>query len=158
MANKNRGKQTGRVVTQELPAPAGGVRLETFIPWTLVKRGVKKQVITPLDAPGAFQVEAKQERAARGAAQDNALMRALGLAHYWQRLLEDGRFGSLTEIARSEGMDLAEVSRITAFAYLSPSVVARLTMTAGSTAITRQMLCRLYSSSVWREQESAISF
>jgi hypothetical protein len=30
-------------VTSQIPDPAGGVKLETFIPWTLVKRGVKKQ-------------------------------------------------------------------------------------------------------------------
>ena len=33
-----------------LPLPAGGVQMETFLPWTLVRRGLKKQVITPLDA------------------------------------------------------------------------------------------------------------
>jgi hypothetical protein len=30
-------------VTYEIPDPAGGVKLETFIPWTLVKRGAKKK-------------------------------------------------------------------------------------------------------------------
>lgn len=39
---------TGEAVTYQIPAPAGGVQLETFIPWTLVKRGVKREVITPL--------------------------------------------------------------------------------------------------------------
>jgi hypothetical protein len=36
--------------------------LETFIPWTLVKRGVKRPVITPLDAPEEFRDEAAAER------------------------------------------------------------------------------------------------
>lgn len=32
--------------------PAGGVELGTFIPWTLLKRGgVKKEIVTPIDAP-----------------------------------------------------------------------------------------------------------
>lgn len=52
----------GEAVTYKIPAPAGEVQLETFIPWTLVKRGVKREVITPLDAPQAFREEAAAER------------------------------------------------------------------------------------------------
>jgi len=43
--------------TCQLAAPAGGVRMETFIPWTLVKHRANKQVITPLDAPQEFMQE-----------------------------------------------------------------------------------------------------
>jgi hypothetical protein len=42
MSKRHYGKQTGRPVTHEIPTPAGGVRLETFIPWRLVQRGVKE--------------------------------------------------------------------------------------------------------------------
>ena len=45
---------------------------------------------------------------------------ALGLAHYWQHLLDTGRFRSLTEIAAAEGMDLGQVSRIARMAQLAP--------------------------------------
>ena len=54
MSKKHRGRFKGDPVTYQLPNPAGGVQLETFVPWTLVKRGLKKQVITPLDAPQEF--------------------------------------------------------------------------------------------------------
>jgi hypothetical protein len=50
----------GEAVTYQFPDPAGGVQLETFIPWTLTKRGVKREVITPLDAPEAFREEASR--------------------------------------------------------------------------------------------------
>ena len=103
-SKKHYGKQTGRSITHELPTPAGGVRLETFVPWTLVRRGLKKRVITPLDAPQEFLAEAKQERAAQAAAQDSALMRALGLAHHWQRLLDDGRYGSMRDQLADKSM------------------------------------------------------
>ena len=73
-SKKHFGKQTGRPVTHELPTPAGGVRLETFVPWTLVRRGLKKRVITPLDAPQEFLVEAARERETLAAAHpDHAL-------------------------------------------------------------------------------------
>ncbi len=48
MSKKHRGRYQGDPVTYQLPSPAGGVQLETFVPWTLVKRGLKKQIITPL--------------------------------------------------------------------------------------------------------------
>ena len=49
--------------------------------------------------------------------------RAPRLAHYWQRLLDNGIIGSLTEIAADEGMDLGQVSRIARLARLTPWVV-----------------------------------
>ncbi len=123
MAKKDIGKLTGEPVTFQIPSPAGGVQMETFIPWTLVKRGVRRQVITPLDAPQEFELEAARERRERTAAQSSALVRALGLAHHWQNLLDDGRYESMTEIAAVEGMDPGRASRIARLAHLAPDVV-----------------------------------
>ena len=89
MSKKHRGHAKGDPVTYQTPLPAGGVQMETFLPWTLVRRGLKKQIITPLDAPQEFLDEARRERQAREMAQDTPLMRALGLAHHWQRLLDE---------------------------------------------------------------------
>ncbi len=83
---------TGEPVTYQVPAPAGGVQMETFIQWTLVKRGVRRQVITPIDALEHFQKEAIAERSALKRAKDSPLIRALGLAHYWQRQLDEGKY------------------------------------------------------------------
>lgn len=123
MAKKDIGKFTGEAVTFQIPNPAGGVRMETFIPWTLVKRGVRRKIITPLDAPQAFADESAQEREARIAAQDSALVRALGMAHHWQRLLDDGRFTSMTEIAQAEGLNPGRVCTIARLVHLAPDVV-----------------------------------
>lgn len=112
MSRKHRGRVKGDPVTYQTPLPAGGMQLETFVPWTLVKRGFKKEVIAPLDAPQEFLDEAAHERQVNAAAQDTPLMRALGLAHHWQRLLDEGRFGSMTEIAAVENVDLGQASRI----------------------------------------------
>ena len=111
MSKKHRGHAKGDPVTYQTPLPAGGVQMETFLPWTLVRRGLKKQVITPLDAPQEFLDEARRERQVREMAQDTPLMRALGLAHHWQRLLDEGRFSSMTEIAAAEGIDLGQASK-----------------------------------------------
>ena len=51
MGKKDLGKVIGTPVTFQIPSPAGGVQMETYIPWTLVKRGVRRKVITPFDTP-----------------------------------------------------------------------------------------------------------
>lgn len=149
ISNKNYGKQTGRPVTHELPTPAGGVRLETFIPWTLVRRGLKKQVITPLDAPQEFLSEANRERVTRAEAQDSALVRALGLAHHWQRLLDDGRASSMTEIAEAEGLGVTHIRRIMRLTLLAPDVIERL---AEASDILLEWVMRRPWPNDWRDQ------
>ncbi|AVZ80007.1 hypothetical protein C3497_11595 [Zoogloeaceae bacteirum Par-f-2] len=148
-SKKHYGKQTGRPVTHELPTPAGGVRLETFVPWTLVRRGLKKRVITPLDAPQEFLAEAKQDRAAQAAAQDSALMRALGLAHHWQRLLDEERAASVADIAKAEGMDVTQVRRVVRLTLLAPEVIERLV--AAPDILLEQVMRRTWPNG-WSDQ------
>lgn len=149
MSKKHYGKQTGRPVTHELPTPAGGVRLETFVPWKLVKRGFKKQIITPMDAPQEFLPEATRERAARAAAQDSALLRALGLAHHWQRLLDEERVAAVADIAEAEGMDVTQVRRIMRLTLLAPAVIERL---VGAPDIVLEQVMRRPWPNGWRDQ------
>lgn len=148
-SKKHYGKQTGRPITQELPTPAGGVRLETFVPWTLVRRGLKKRVITPLDAPQEFLSEVNRERAVRAAAQDSALMRALGLAHHWQRLLDEERAASVAEIAKAEGMDVTQVRRVMRLTLLAPEVIERL---VGAPDILLEQVMRRPWPNGWSDQ------
>ncbi len=148
-SKKHYGKQTGRPITHELPTPAGGVRLETFVPWTLVRRGLKKRVITPLDAPQEFLSEPPQERATQVAAQDSALMRALGLAHHWQRLLDEERVASVADIAKAEGMDVTQVRRVMRLTLLAPEVIERL---VSAPAIVLEQVMRRPWPDIWIEQ------
>ena len=148
-SKKHYGKQTGRPITHELPTPAGGVRLETFVPWTLVRRGLKKRVITPLDAPQEFLVEATRERAAQAAAQDSALMRALGLAYHWQRLLDEELTASVAEIAKAEGINVTQVRRVMRLTLLAPEVIERL---VGAHDIVLEQVMRRPCPDIWTEQ------
>jgi hypothetical protein len=149
MSKKHRGRFIGNPVTHQLPGPAGGIRLETFVPWTLIKRGVKKQVITPLDAPQEFLSEATREREVRAAAQDSALIRALGLAHHWQRLLDEQRAGSVADIAVAEDVDVTQVRRVMRLTLLAPQVVERLA--SSSDAVLEKVMRRPWPSG-WDDQ------
>ena len=46
-------------------------------------------------------------------------LQALGLAYYWQSLLDEGKFASLTEIARAEGLSKGYVNRLLQLCRLS---------------------------------------
>ena len=54
------------------------------------------------------------------------MVRALGLAHYWQSLLDEGKFASLTEIAKAEGIDRAYVYRVSKLTRASPAIVEQV--------------------------------
>lgn len=149
MAKKDKGLLTGDPVTYQTPSPAGGVQMETFIPWTLVKRGVKRQVITPIDAPEQFQAEATMARRERKSKQDTPLIRALGLAHYWQRLLDEGKVKTIADIAQMEGMDITQVRRLIRLTLLAPVIVEQLVEIPG---VLLEQVIRRSHPLMWTDQ------
>jgi hypothetical protein len=146
---------TGEAVTYQIPDPAGGVQLETFIPWTLVKRGVKREVITPLDAPEAFREEATAERQARKASKDSALVRALGLAHYWSQLLDAGKAKTPADIARLEAMNVVQVREILRLTLLAPDIIEAI-VDARASRLTLEFLLRRSIPRDWEEQRRLV--
>ncbi len=121
-------------MTREMPAPAGGVVIETFVPWKMVRRGVRTRILTPLGQPEAFAGEASSD----AGAEDTPLMRALGLAHHWQRLIDEERVASVDEIAEAEGLDVSYVRRLIRLTLLEPQMVARFA--AGASAKLEDLL------------------
>ena len=152
MAKKHTGLLTGNPVTYQTPSPAGGVQMETFIPWTLVKRGVRRQVITPIDAPQEFAVEATLEKRERKTCQDTPLLRALGLAHYWQRLLDDGKVQTIGDLAQLEEMDVTQVRRLIRLALLAPSLLETIVAKAELTSINLEFVLRRSMPDDWHAQ------
>ena len=122
MSTRHRGRMQGPPVTRATPAPAGGVVIETFVPWKMVRRGVRKRIVTPLGEPEAFTVDADTANAA----DDTPLLRALGLAHHWQRLLDEERVASVDEIAAAEGMDVSYIRRLLRLTLIAPKVIEQL--------------------------------
>ena len=57
---------------------------------------------------------------------DRYLMRALGLAHYWQRLLDEGKYRSITDFAAAEGIDVTQARRLLRLTLLAPAIVEPL--------------------------------
>ena len=151
MSSKHRGKIQGDPVTYRTPLPAGGVKLETFIPWTLIKRGSKKQIITPIDAPQDFLEEAARERQLREKSKDTPLVRALGLAHHWQRLLDTGHVDSITDIATQEGMDRGQVSKLVQLTRLAPDLI-EVCLSGSAPGLSLERLIRRPIPNSWEDQ------
>ena len=54
---------------------------------------------------------------------DSTLIKALARAHRWQRMLDDGRYGSVSEMAAAEKLDRGYLGRILMLTLLAPDIV-----------------------------------
>ncbi|MDT1064640.1 hypothetical protein RM190_22475 [Paracoccus sp. CPCC 101403] len=80
------------------------------VPFRIVKRGGRKEVHLPPDAP--------QHRDA-----DDTLVRALARAFRWKRQLDTGTFATIADLARHEQIALSYVTRILRLTLLAPDIV-----------------------------------
>ena len=107
-----------------------------------------------MDAPQEFLDEARREQQVREVAQDTPLMRALGLAHHWQRLLDEGRFSSMTEIAAAEGIDLGQASKMSRLAQLAPDLIEGIALGYLDVGVSQLLRGRLAAS--WLAQRETL--
>lgn len=96
--------QTGEAANQ------AGVKLTTVIPVRIKRRGGRKVVI-----PAAAGNPAPEH--------DAPILAALARAFHWQRLLDEGRVKSGSEIARREGLHPSTVNELLRLTLLSPAAV-----------------------------------
>ena len=84
------------------------------LPMTFRKRGGRKVIVLP---------DGSQGNPAPMATIDNAMVKAIARAFRWQKLLENGTYGCLDEIARAEKIGASFVSRVVRLALLAPDIV-----------------------------------
>ena len=93
----------------------GQVKLSTFIPLKIRKRGASKVVVRPdgqAAAPAQFATQI-----------DQPLLMAVTRAFYWQQLLDDGVVGSGSEIAQREGLHHSTVNELLRLTLLEPTII-----------------------------------
>ena len=90
-----------------------GRTLTVRVPMTFRKRGGRKQVVSPEGASW------RQPRACV----DSTMVKAIARAHRWKRLLESGRFASVTELAEAEKINQSYLCRVLRLTLLSPDIV-----------------------------------
>ncbi|MEF3062296.1 hypothetical protein V4C85_20760 [Ralstonia solanacearum] len=105
---------TGHAVARER-RDGSQVKLSTFIPLKIRKRGASKVVVRPTDTSGKPGTAAGQH--------DRPLLVALSRAFYWQQLLDDGVVGSGSEIAKREGVHHSTVNELLRLTLLEPAII-----------------------------------
>ena len=90
-----------------------GRTLTVRVPLTLRKRGGRKQVVMP---EGACWGQPRPRV-------DNTMVKAIARAHRWKRLMESGRFASVTELAEAEKINQSYLCRVLRLALLAPDIV-----------------------------------
>lgn len=89
-----------------------GRTLTVRVPMTFRKRGGRKQVGSPA---GASWVQPRARIA-------TTLVKAIARAHRWKRLLESGRFTSVTELAEAEKINQSYLCRVLCLTLRAPDI------------------------------------
>jgi hypothetical protein len=90
------------------------------VPMAIRRRGGRKQIIGPDGAPVQPTVGAP---AAAITAGDPVLVKALARAFRWRRMLEEGRYASIRELATAENAERTVVARLVTLSLLAPDIV-----------------------------------
>ena len=124
-------------------APVQTVTVE--VPFTIRKRGGRKQVITP---DGASAWVSPRTRI------DSTMIKAIARGFRWRKLLETGVYGTIEEIATAEKINSSYVSRVLRMTLLAPSVVEAILDGRQPTKVTLAVLMRPFPVA-WEEQVEA---
>jgi hypothetical protein len=87
------------------------------VPLLIRKCAGLKQVVSP---NGSILTGAPRQATTTA---DPALLKALARAFRWKRMLEDRRYGSISDIARAEKLDRTYVGDILRLTLLAPEIV-----------------------------------
>jgi hypothetical protein len=118
------------------------------VPMTVRRRGGRKQIIGPDGVPVKLSSDGIAET--RG---DPVLVKALARAFRWRRLLEEGRYGSIRELAKAEGVDRNYVGRLLNLTLLAPGMVEAVVEGRGSQALGLNELLE-HSEAAWAVHRS----
>jgi hypothetical protein len=121
--------------------------ITVHVPLTIRSRGGRKLVITPDGSPG---VPLSRTRA------DPAMVKALARAHRWKQLLEEGRYASLSEMAKAERIDRSYLGKMLRLTLLAPDIVEAILDGRQPPHIGLPALLQSVPS-MWDEQRSMIA-
>lgn len=87
--------------------------ISVHVPFTIRKFGGRKQVVVP----AGVRVDAHRPCI------DSTLVKALGRAFRWKRMLESGKFATVKELAEHEKMAFSYMTRVLRLCLLAPEIV-----------------------------------
>lgn len=145
---KQRVLATGEPVARER-RDGGQVKLSTFIPLKIRKRGASKVVVRP-----DGQVEAAGKVTTQ---HDQPLLVALTRAFYWQQLLDDGVVASGSEIAQREGLHHSTVNELLRLTLLEPAIIQAILAGKQPRCMSLLWFQRNPLPADWRQQRAVVA-
>jgi hypothetical protein len=107
-----------------------GTTLVVRIPMRFQHRGGRKRIVAP-DGSEIAPTSKPQP--------DGTLIKALARAWRWQRMLDEGQFASVRDLAEAERVSLSYICRILRLTLLAPDIVERI-LDGGPTAGLARLL------------------
>jgi hypothetical protein len=101
----------------------GVTSVTVSVPLTIRRRGGRKQIIGPDGAVARQGDGGAGFVPVRG---DPALIKALARGFRWRRMLEEGRYASISEMAKAEGVERGYVGTLLRLTLLAPVVVSAI--------------------------------
>jgi hypothetical protein len=117
-------------MSQSTETRVDGTRLVVRIPMRFQRRGGRKRIVAP-DGSDIVPISKPQP--------DGTLIKALGRAYRWQRVLESGEYGTLAELSAAEQINPSYICRLLRLTLLAPDIVEWV-MDGRSTAGPAQFL------------------
>jgi hypothetical protein len=119
------------------------------VPLAIRKRGGRKVVVSP---DGSVLPTAPRHVATNA---DPSLLKALGRAFRWKRLLDDGTFASVSDIARVEKIDRGYAGSVLRLTLLAPYLVEAILEGRTGPAATLPRLIEPWPI-IWQDQKATL--
>jgi hypothetical protein len=101
----------------DVEAKLEGTTLVVRIPMRFQRRGGRKRIVAP---------DGRELMPASKPQPDGTLVKALARAWRWQRMLQSGKYGTVAELADTEGIRRSYVCRVLRLTLLAPEIVERI--------------------------------
>jgi hypothetical protein len=147
-------------MTDDATLDRDGQSVTVRVPLKIRRHGGRKMIIAP---EGAAPWAPPRARI------DNTMVKAIARAFRWRRLLEEGQYGSVVELADAEKINKSYVSRVLRLSLLAPPIIEAILngadaagAAAGGVGISAQtpdgctavhcgeVICRTHRTLSWR--------
>ena len=106
-------------MTEDATLSRDGRTVTVRVPLKIRRHGGRKMVIASDGVTGWAPPRARV---------DNAMVKAIARAFRWRRLLEEGQYSSVVELADAEKINKSYVSRVLRLSLLAPPIIEAISM------------------------------
>jgi hypothetical protein len=120
-----------------------GKSITVTLPITFVQRSSRKRIVLPDNVSAWGPPRPKV---------NSVLVKALSRAWRWKRLAESGKYGTLSELAKAEGVNFSYLCRVLRLSLLSPIILDAILDGKYADKLDLKTLLQ-HPTQTWEEQE-----